>query len=270
MNITCVRPNCTRTVYRGNRNTGLCRTHYESSAEYNPRGPAVEIPADHIVMLLNRGYKIRALSLAAGLSQTHLSTALNHGLVSAETHRKIMDLDPEDAPTQPAYRATRRLRALMGAGWLQREIQEATGLPRPWLRNISCGTVSDTNNAYFQILKRFYEEHEADPLRPKSRYAGQVRWAPPLAWDDIDDPSEDADDVPPVSAEISKHHVRQLREVGMTWEQVASTLGLPDAKEVDRLLKRSKISRRRRDSIQWHWLKYQARRDVQKARSKVA
>lgn len=94
--------------------------------------------------------------------------------------------------TVPAVGTARRLQALAAIGWSSSALAAHTGRPSPeifsWLRR-GGGRVYRTTADW---IAGVYDELCMTP-RPCGRtrsHALRAGWAPPLAWDDIDDPGE--------------------------------------------------------------------------------
>ena len=100
----------------------------------------------------------------------------------------------------PVYRAQRRIQALLALGWSAREIAEAGGLPdgRDVTRILNGRTRADepkwVERKTFTAICRAYDrlamtipppKHARDRDRRRALAKG---FAPPLAWDDIDNP----------------------------------------------------------------------------------
>lgn len=90
----------------------------------------------------------------------------------------------------PAYRALRRLRALMRIGYSQRMIAEAAGISEGALARIA--NQRTVHRRTFKKIAAVYEWWHMIPgpstiARGKATKKG---WPPPLAWIDIDDPAE--------------------------------------------------------------------------------
>lgn len=86
----------------------------------------------------------------------------------------------------------RRIRALMAAGWSQAQIGEAVGLPASMISHLS--RTDRLMQATADRVAEVYDKLSAD-IPPRTRGGTYARnmamkrgWAPPLAWDNIDDP----------------------------------------------------------------------------------
>ena len=94
----------------------------------------------------------------------------------------------------PAVGSRRRIEALCAIGWTRRAIVEETGIPYGTL----CTVVYRAQQVTAATRDRIAAAYEALSGRPLvGESAGRARanaarngWAPPLAWDDIDNPDE--------------------------------------------------------------------------------
>jgi len=101
----------------------------------------------------------------------------------------------------PALGSQRRIQALMRLGWTSSDIADAAGWthrnqvfrilkgqkgrPCVWLQRSTAEAVRDVYERLSMSLP------EPTPTRARTRAKAQrMGWAPPLAWDDIDDPNE--------------------------------------------------------------------------------
>ena len=95
----------------------------------------------------------------------------------------------------PAHGARRRLQALAALGWSTRVIAEKIGSHYRPLLKISSGERESVRLDNHQRIARVFRElsavvpsgHSANITRG---WAAKNGYAPPLAWDDIDDPRE--------------------------------------------------------------------------------
>ena len=100
----------------------------------------------------------------------------------------------------PAFGLVRRVHALQAIGWTQPQIAEAAGIALKTLRNplwrgnsVYRATHEAVADAYERLCMKLPPETSGQQQRDAA-YARTVArkkgWAPPLAWDDIDDPNE--------------------------------------------------------------------------------
>ncbi|MEV1331158.1 hypothetical protein AB0J20_16450 [Micromonospora costi] len=122
--------------------------------------------------------------------------------------------------------ATRRIRALVALGWNFRELARRAGYSRRTVQDVAYARRPVITLHTDRWVHDLYEQLSGTP--GGSRYAlivaGRYGWAPPLAWDDIDDPAarpnlgdvepEPTDDYDPVT-------VGQAVEGRLTYAQIA-------------------------------------------------
>lgn len=99
------------------------------------------------------------------------------------------------APTEGrvgAVGTTRRMQALAAMGWTLADLTGRTGLPYSTLESLRVPHVRQTSPAAAAAVARAYDDLCMTP-GPSTRarsMAVRKEWAPPLAWEDIDDPAE--------------------------------------------------------------------------------
>ncbi len=94
----------------------------------------------------------------------------------------------------PSWPSTRRLQALARMGWTNTDLAARCGLSQSVItdaqagrrRQITAGTAARVRDLYASL-----ENTSGGSARAAGR-AERLRWGPPAAWDDIDDPSERA------------------------------------------------------------------------------
>lgn len=96
-----------------------------------------------------------------------------------------------------AIGAMRRVQALRAIGYTVPQLAEATGLSTVYLYQLSEGRRSkQINKRNFQRIAEVYRTLCVQPLHNRGtalrakNYAKKNNWYPPMAWDDIDDPTE--------------------------------------------------------------------------------
>lgn len=95
--------------------------------------------------------------------------------------------------TVPTLGARRRINALQAIGWSAEDLSARLGHSRAWLNmtvNHNRSGVMYRRN--FELIDDLYRElcMTFGPSRITASRAAAKGWAPPLAWDDIDDPNE--------------------------------------------------------------------------------
>ena len=171
--------------------------------ERTPAGPVRE----HVLDLMAQGMSCEQIADAAGVSSARVSyAAYGRSGVPARS------LDPGDAERMLAVRmtvdrlyrassvgATRRLQALVAIGYPVRRLARLSGLVEGVLHRVLAGRPANRESR--ARIRTLYETLCMTPWEPetswersastRARKTAQARsWAPPLAWDDIDDPNE--------------------------------------------------------------------------------
>lgn len=109
------------------------------------------------------------------------------------TAAAILALQPGQAPSRvPALGTTRRIQALAAIGWPLAQTTSNTGIPRWMVAELAAGRSRKVPVAMAQAVDAVYRERcmQPGPSVRARKVAARNGWAPPLAWDDIDDPSE--------------------------------------------------------------------------------
>lgn len=184
------------------------------------------------------------LAVSAGLAETTIRRLRASGpetRVARRTRDKILAAPPPPEVTTPGL--VRRLQALAAIGWSALEIQRRHGIWPDHLRDLRRSDPADRvfvrPNVRAAILAAWDELHMTPA--PASRGSNNVRayakrrgWAPPLAWENIDDPDEQPvgvrdEHAPPRSPEAWEARVDVLRllvETGGTLADAAKRLDM--------------------------------------------
>lgn len=82
----------------------------------------------------------------------------------------------------------RRLQALYAIGWTGQHIADTTGIRQPQVTRISSGRAQKVTQATAAAITKAYAElsGKPGPSNLNRVAASRKNWAPPLAWDDID------------------------------------------------------------------------------------
>jgi hypothetical protein len=94
--------------------------------------------------------------------------------------------------TVPVTGTVRRVRALMRLGWTAARIGEQSGQGRAMVQRLSAACRPRVNVATERRVRQAFDVLSGS-VGPSARTAARARragWAPPLAWDCIDDPSD--------------------------------------------------------------------------------
>ena len=148
---------------------------------------------------LSAGYSPAWIASACGLTVTgvqHLATRSrgDQGVMSRHNARAILSADITTATTGhgPIVGATRRLQALGAMGWSMMAVADETGLH---FVTLACVQRGAQKRIGAQLNRGITDVHDRLHMTPgpsvRARNdAHRNGWAPPLAWDDIDDPDE--------------------------------------------------------------------------------
>lgn len=197
----------TRSGYVGGCRCELCRRanseYARSRARYGWKSELVDsAPArEHVLMLQRHGLGRREIAKRSGVADSivgrllGMDTSKPAARVRPETLTALLSVQPgtlADHALVPALGSRRRLQALIAMGWTQTYLAERIGWTVANLCSITNGkkdriiqrTASDIGTLYEELSMSF------GPSLRSRNHAFRKGWAPPLAWDDIDDPDE--------------------------------------------------------------------------------
>ena len=231
----CSRPRCTRAAK--SLATGLCRRHF--SLLYGDAHKAVPFPSARFDELLAIGYTATAICTAAGVGHDVVRRAYPDGNCYGHVRDAIVNVDLEKAPSQPAWRATRRVRSLAAAGMTIRDIGEASGLDCAYISRLAGGTLKRTSTDTFKAIDRVWNDHRDDPVREPAPRIARRQWATPWEWEDIDDPHTDVHGDSIVS---SRSAIASIEKAIAQWgtKRTAEIIGISTS-EMYRTLRRCTI-----------------------------
>lgn len=221
---------------------------------------------EHLTRLRAAGMTVRQIADAAGVHPKTVEHILRRSKrVNAPTARALLSVQP--APTPVGI--VRRMRALAALGWTAVEIADLGDLTLAQVKHYRAGrltyTCPEVAQAVVQVFDRLaMTTPPPTPAHLRTRTMAAARgWAPPLAWDDIDDPDETPnlgaardDDIDPVAVELAidgadvrltraerAEVARRMAEQGASDRQIAAILGV-SASGVQRLRARHGIPAR--------------------------
>lgn len=189
------------------RRAARARYHHEHYqlrsrlAGRRPRTPAAPV-ADHIQACIGAGMTARSVALAAGITDSIVRDILDNPdrTVRARTRDRILSVRPEHQPT-PASLA-RRIQALAALGWSCPVIAEIGNVNVDTIKAYRRGELPRVmrEGPKVGILAAYDALHMRAPVPADNRERGMVArtrafaarngWAPPLAFDNIDDLNE--------------------------------------------------------------------------------
>lgn len=193
---TCTHPGCTNRIRR--KALQLCARH---AREHPPARPRAD--RDAVVATLDAlqvaGFTLNALAKAAGCDPASLHRIYSkQATLTIPVYNRIAAL----ARTQPAtavptvtWPSVRRVRALYAAGMTTREIAAAASCDPKTIRELTADTRQYIHRDTAARIDAAWHAHsaravtQASGLVPRT-HDGELLWAVPLAWDDIDDPTE--------------------------------------------------------------------------------
>ena len=191
---------------------------------------------EHIEALVAAGLTHNGIAAAVGASQPAISNIV-HGqrTIFREREAAILAVSvPAVIRSMPsgwvsALGVRRRLQALMAIGWTAADIALVVGCspasiqqwtkPRKWVRL----TTRE------EILRAWDRMHMTPgPSAVNRARARRKGWAPPLAWDDIDDPAEQPAATHQERTYAHREDVAFLRSMGHSPDEIARRLGVTD------------------------------------------
>jgi len=193
---------------------------------------------DHIHQLREHGWTLRGIADAAqlGPTTTHVIAHGTQTTVRTLTAQRILALRPESINTRPnqdgfvpATGTRRRIRALLALGWPHTELHARSGVRTSVTLNQAGEWVT---RATADAITALYNDLAMTPgpsARTRAR-AAKLGYAPPLAWDNIDDPNAtpDHNDSPRTTGRspVDLDEFMWLISTGEHPEQAAQRLGI--------------------------------------------
>lgn len=179
---------------RANRLGGTRRTRARNAGEDLLIGRDVLLP--HVQELQASGMSQALIARHANVSQTTISYLLNGKIQSCMRAKAlaILAVRPgqfDDLSERPAIGASRRTRALYAIGHGRDSISATCGLSVCTIGQIANSryTLIDGRvDAAVRLAYRLLADSQGPSLKARRRAESQG-WAPPGAWDDIDDPA---------------------------------------------------------------------------------
>lgn len=153
----------------------------------NTKRRIVPFPTRHVNDLIGQGYTPWGIARAAGIGTTTMHRGMNSGHCAPITRARIYAVDPATIDPQPAWRATRRIRALAAAGVRYHTIAAESGLTYGKVAGLAAGHFTRVSAATFARLDAVWEARKNRPVTAPDPRVAAKRWAVPWEWDDIDD-----------------------------------------------------------------------------------
>lgn len=184
--ITCKRPKCTAKSYT----RGYCRKHAKITQKPQPTHQQIAATIERLHWL---GYTDREMCNAA---QIHKDTVYKFRAgktrtIRAETFAKLDAITtPNRTRTVPTWPYTRRIKALMAIGIQAKEIAAACDTYPRRIREILYEEYPTIARDMADRIHTYYQTASHTPYKKPVRLIQARNYAPPAAWNDIDDPDE--------------------------------------------------------------------------------
>lgn len=175
------------------------RTYLQATGR--PRTINAEPIAQHLERLFVNGANWRSLCAATGTSPSTISDLRRRTqkTIRRDVAERILAIQPGQAHSPdgriPITGTQRRVQALYAIGHGPEAIAAATGLRRTTIgRIVNESYDSVTRHVAEAVAASFRQLANTRGNYPRSRTRAERNgWAPPAAWDDIDDPNEQPD-----------------------------------------------------------------------------
>lgn len=252
----------TRAAYRRHLDKGepTCPACKRANADYQTMrdrrvaaGYTTMIPSqkvvEHIQQLQASGMGWRTIADTAGVARSVVARLLRYDTsrpaqrLRVATVRKLMAVQPQpaDGSFVNIVPTARRLQALIAIGYTQADLAARMGWTPQNIGALVHGRRPNCTHGVAKTVSDLYEQLSANPGPSKRSRALAARkgWAPPLAWDDIDnlDETPTGAAVVPVRASIDVNEVTWLMQSGETLEVIGKRLGV-NPKSIERALYR--------------------------------
>ncbi|MCJ7859244.1 hypothetical protein [Corynebacterium kalidii] len=202
---TCTRPRCDRKVKSGH---AYCHRHLYSEGIFKPRVPVGPI-RDHLQRCVEQGATLNTIARAVGVPPVTVYQAAGSYTdyrdqvgIAHDVAVKLMRATPDMAGHVPAWPYVRRVRALRAAGHDLATIADGLGISLCAVSHMSAAKYQQVTIATAEKIRAGYETMSAWPAGSITTRILAYGWAPPMLWDDIDDPDEDHE-VPAGSVHVS-------------------------------------------------------------------
>lgn len=180
-------------------------------AEFGPLIDAEPARA-HIVALREQGLSTRTISRLSGVSMKAIASLIwgvegrpPTAHVRQDTADRLAAVDPRLELLAPlnmvsATGSRRRLQALVAVGWPLRRLAIEMPTTNSWVGKLARGRVTRVRVSTARKIRALYDRlwdvapaagtpRERRAVTMARQAAAERGWAPPMAWDDIDDPA---------------------------------------------------------------------------------
>lgn len=190
----------------------------------------------HLAMLREHGVGKRTIAARAGVAQTVVDRLLGIApdrpaiKVRPDTAKRLLAVTINEHAPGAIVDATgtrRRLQALVALGWTQTKLAASIGWTTANLNNLILSD-DDVTRATADLVADLYERLSMRP-GPSTRASAVARrrgWAPPLAWDNIDDPAEQPAELRNPRQGVAVEDVLELYDAGETVAAIAQRFSI--------------------------------------------
>lgn len=218
------------------------RTKFAAANRRSNRVPC-DRAANHVRQLLANGWSINQIGVTAGIASTTIVHMLARGQYTLRrTERALLAIPADSRPASGYVDPTgtrRRVHALTALGWPQAWIARRLGIEESSLRQtMAAGMVqSTTAEAVAALYEQMWAELPPTRTLTQRRFVATARnlaarngWAPPLAWNNIDDPREKPQGVVwDSSRRAGVREIEDMAEAGEHALAIARRLGIQPA-----------------------------------------
>jgi hypothetical protein len=190
---TCTRPRCGRKARNGHNH---CERHLFAEGIYKHRVPIGPIRA-HLNRCVTAGATLNGIAAGTGVHPVTTYQAAgrynnyrDQTAIAHDVAKKLMRATPDMAGHVPAWPYTRRVRALRAAGHDLPTIATELGLSVCGVSHMSDAKYRQLTLTTAQNIRDGYDHMSAWPTGRIMTRTLAHGWAPPLLWDDIDNPDE--------------------------------------------------------------------------------
>lgn len=191
---TCTRPRCDRKVKQGHK---YCHRHIFSEGVYKHRVPIGPVRA-HLNRCVTAGATLNGIAAGTGVHPVTTYQAAGHYIeyrdqsaIAHDVAVKLMRATPDMAGHLPSWPYVRRVRALRAAGHDLATIAAELGLSVCGVSHMSDAKYRQVTLTTAQNIRDGYDRMSAWPNGRITTRTLAHGWAPPMLWDDIDDPAEE-------------------------------------------------------------------------------
>lgn len=179
--LTCWQREYARRVYRA-----------KAYGQWDPKGDKEQV-RNHLITLRNQGVGVTAICEKSGVARSTVQRIIagQNKWVSTSVEARLLAVGVDAAKRIDVTGSKRRLQALNAIGWSTYELAKRLGTSQDHVWSIMRRQTWVTAEVRDSIAKLYGELSmhlgPSDTIRTR---AAAARYAPPLAWNNIDDPAE--------------------------------------------------------------------------------